>query len=147
MTPTPHLLHLADQAATPATYPLHHGVLLSVDDVITQATLKQHLGQLSGALAVDMEAHSIARIATQQQLPFVSLKTVFDACDDDLPASITQCAAPDGALHPARLIYTLLRHPAQFTYLPRWRRKAKTAGQHLGNWLYRFLTLLIPPGE
>jgi hypothetical protein len=146
ITPSPSLLHLADQAATPARFALYRGTLLSVDGMITQATLKQHLGQLSGALAVDMEAHSIARIANQQRLPFVSLKTVFDAYDDNLPLPIVQCATADGAMRPASLIYTLLSHPTQFARLPRLRRKAKTAGQHLGSWLYRFLTLLILEG-
>ena len=45
ITPTSGLLHLADQAATPATFALYRGTLLSVDEVITQATLKQQMGR------------------------------------------------------------------------------------------------------
>ena len=146
MTPDPSLLHLAEQAATATTFAFYGGALLSVDAVITEVTLKQHLGQLSGALAIDMEAYSIARIAEQQQLPFVSLKTVFDAHDDSLPLSITQCAASDGTLCANSLVYTLLRHPTQVAHLPRLRQKAKTAGQHLGDWLQQFLTLFMAQG-
>lgn len=142
ITPTPRLLQVAAQAAFPPTSTVYRGALLSARAVVAAAAQKQRLGQLSKALAVDMEAHSIGRVAVQRQLPFVSLKTVFDAYDDDIALSLTQCTTPTGSLKLASLVSTLLFHPALLADLPRLRRKAKIATQHLESWLFRFLTLI-----
>lgn len=142
ITPTPHLLHVAAQAASLPTAAVYHGALLSADGVIASATQKQHLGQLSNALAVDMEAHSIAQAAIRRQLPFVSLKTVFDTYHDDLSLPLTQCTRPTGTLRLASLASAVLRHPSLLSHLPQLKRNANTAGQRLENWLYRFLMLI-----
>jgi purine-nucleoside phosphorylase len=142
ITPTPSLLHVAAKAASTPTSALHRGALISANSVVAASSQKKHLGQLSNALAVDMEAHSIGRVAIQQQLPFVSLKTVFDAYDDDISLHLTQCTRPTGTLKLASLASAILCHPALIAHLLRLRRKAKTAGQNLENWLSRFLTLM-----
>lgn len=142
ITPTPHLLHIAAKAAALPTSTVYHGALLSADSVVAAATQKQRLGQLSNALAVDMEAHSIAQVAIRHQLSFVSLKTVFDTYHDDLSLHLTQCTRPTGTVRLASLASTVLRHPSLMTRLPQLKRKAKTAGQRLENWLYQFLMLV-----
>jgi len=142
VTPTPRLLQIAAQAARLSTLAIYHGALLSANAVIAAATQKQRLGQLSNALAVDMEAHSIAQVATRRQLPFVSLKTVFDTYQDDISLHLTQCTRPTGTLRLASLVSAVLRHPSLIAHLPRLQRKAKIAGLCLENWLYRFLMLV-----
>lgn len=142
ITPTPCLLHVAARAACPPPSTVYRGALISAKTVVAGARQKQHLGRLSNALAVDMEAHSIGRVAIQRRLPFVSLKTVFDTYDEDISLSLTQCTTPTGTLKPAALVSALLFHPTLIAHLPRLRHKAKTAAQHLENWLLRFLTII-----
>ena len=137
---------LADQAAASAAFTLHRGALLSVNEIVAQATTKKRLGQSSGALAVDMETYRIGQVAAKHHISFVGLRTIFDACDDDVSLPITQCMTPDGVLQPGRLLRDLIRQPSLLAQLlPLW-RKARTAGHHLETWLYRFLTLLSPEG-
>lgn len=142
ISPSPTLFNAAAQAAISPTFAVHHGVLLSTNAIVAEATQKQRLGHLSNALAVDMEAHCIARVAIQQQVPFVSLKTVFDACDDDISLPFIQCTQPNGTVKLRRLVSTLVRHPVLVPHLRQQWRKAKTAGQRLEDWLARFLTLM-----
>ena len=146
ITPAPSLLYLADQAAASAAFTLHRGALLSVNEIVAHATTKKRLGQSSGALAVDMETYRIGQVAAKHHISFVGLRTIFDACDDDVSLPITQCMTPDGVLQPGRLLRDLIRQPSLLAQLlPLW-RKARTAGHHLETWLYRFLTLLSPEG-
>lgn len=142
ITPTSYLLHIAAEAASSPVSTLYRGALLSATAVIAAATQKQRLGQLSNALAVDMEAHSIGQVAIRRRLSFVSLKTVFDTYHDDISLHLTQCTTPTGTLKRASLASAVLRHPSLIAHLPRLQRKARTAGQRLENWLNRFLALV-----
>jgi adenosylhomocysteine nucleosidase len=142
ITPDSRLVYIAATAATQAALVLHRGPLLSVNEVVPTAAAKQRLGRYSGALAVDMESYSVGQAAAEHNLPFVALRTIFDACDDDLSFQVGRFTTADGVLQPGRLMCYLGLQPRLFTQTLSLWRKARTAGNHLGAWLYHFLTLL-----
>ena len=142
ITPDACLAHLAAVAATQATLTQHQGTLLSVAEIVTQAADKKRLGQRSGALAVDMESHSIGRVAAAHHLPFMVLRTIFDTHNDDVPFQANLFTSADGALQPLRVLSYVARQPRLLAQmLPAW-RKARLAARGLEAWLGHFLLLL-----
>ncbi|MBI2067517.1 MAG: hypothetical protein HYT77_05865 [Deltaproteobacteria bacterium] len=62
----------------------HRGPLLTVFDPLTTKEQKKRAGE-SGAIAVDMETAAIASICHKVNVPFASLRIVFDPVEMELP--------------------------------------------------------------
>jgi hypothetical protein len=120
----------------------HTGTLLSATAVVGQASVKQELGQRSGALAVDMESYSIGQMAAQRHIPFVVLRTIFDTAHENLSLPVAACTTADGSLRPFRLLGCLARSPGLLLQLPHWWWASRMAGRHLQRWLQHFFLLL-----
>jgi adenosylhomocysteine nucleosidase len=133
--------HMAATAAAQAALIMHRGVLVSVPEILSPPA-KEYLGRHSAALAVDMETHSIGRVAAACHLPFTALRTIFDACDDVLPFHTDRFTTADGRLQPLRLLSYMRDQPYMLRQLPSLWRKTRVAETHLARWLYHFLTLL-----
>jgi adenosylhomocysteine nucleosidase len=147
LAPDARLAHLAALAAQQAALPLHYGTLLSVATVLPEAAAKAELGQRSGAMAVDMESFSLAHIASAHALPFMVLRTIFDACHDPLSFPVQQLTTVDGVVPPGRVLGYLALHPQTLVHLlPLW-KKARRAGHGLTAWLSHFFPLLQREGE
>jgi adenosylhomocysteine nucleosidase len=134
--------HLAAVAAHHAALTCHTGVLLSSSALVSQATDKQHLGQRSGALAVDMESYSIGQVAAAQHLPFTVLRTIFDTSHEDLVVPAETWMTSDGVLQPRRVLDYCVQHPYALLHLPRLWYKTRVAAKRLERWLHHFLTIL-----
>jgi adenosylhomocysteine nucleosidase len=136
------LAHLAATAADQAHLTQHRGTLLSVSEVLTHAATKQRLGQHSGALAVDMESYSIGQIAAAHALPFMTIRTIFDTCEDTIPFQVGSFTSADGVVQPLRAWCYLVSHPRALLHIgPVW-CKARCAGRALTSWLHYFLPRL-----
>lgn len=142
LTPTPDLYKVATAAAEQAALSMRAGRLLSVPTVISQAAVKQRLGETSGALAVDMESYCLGRIARQYDLAFVTLRTIFDTAEEALPFQAEAFTSPDGVLQPGRFWQYLWRHPHLIAHVPHAWWQSRVAGCCLQKWLQSFLTLL-----
>ena len=60
------------------------GIGVTIDDVCATAESKHRLGSKFAADLVDMESYWIGRIAVGKGIPFLGVRTVFDAVHDDL---------------------------------------------------------------
>lgn len=69
---------------------LGRGVLWSAPTPIATQADKRALRAASGALAVDMEAASIAAVAHRAGIPFVALKVICDPATREVPARVAQ---------------------------------------------------------
>jgi adenosylhomocysteine nucleosidase len=134
--------HLAAIAADQAHLTQHRGTLVSVSEVLADATTKQQLGQRSGALAVDMESYSIGRVAVAHALPFITIRTIFDTCQDNVPFQVGSFTSADGVVQPLRAWRYLVSHPHTLRHIGAAWGKARRAGRALASWLHHFLPLL-----
>jgi adenosylhomocysteine nucleosidase len=142
ISPDACLTHLAATAADQAHLTQHRGTLVSVSEVLADAAAKQQLGQHSGALAVDMESYSIGQVAVAHALPFMTIRTIFDTCEDTIPFQVGSFTSPDGVVQPLRAWCYLVSHPRALLHIgPAW-YKARRAGGALASWLHYFLPLL-----
>jgi len=115
------------------------GALLTSPQSVGTVAAKAQLFKATRAVAVDMESFISAQIAQQRSMPFVAVRVVLDAAQDELPAAIIRTADQYGELQVARLLTELLRTPADLPALlrlaVRFRRADRTlaalAGLHL----------------
>jgi adenosylhomocysteine nucleosidase len=89
------------------------GLLLGATDVVAGAAAKRALFAATGAAAVDLESGAVARIATEHGLPFAVLRAICDPAERNLPPAALIALDRHGAIGLARVLGSVLAHPAQ----------------------------------
>jgi adenosylhomocysteine nucleosidase len=95
------------------------GLLLGANAMVVEATQKASLYRTTGALAVDMESHIVARMARRHQLPFAAARVVSDAAHRTLPPAARVGMKSDGGMDLPAVLRSLLADPGQFPALIR----------------------------
>ncbi|MDE0334212.1 MAG: hypothetical protein OXI64_04585 [Defluviicoccus sp.] len=72
---------------------------------------KAALAGASGAAAVDMESHAVARIAAGAGLPVAAVRVIADPAERPLPPSLLSALSPEGGPRAGRLLMESLRRP------------------------------------
>lgn len=104
------------------------GSVVSLSTVLCRSVEKEHLGRLSGAIALDMESAAIGSVARAQGVPFAVLRTVSDVAREDLPLDFNAFLAPWGWL---RGVGAMLIRPSSLIGLNRLRRQSRLAAERL----------------
>lgn len=92
--------------------------------------MKESMGQ-KGMIALDMETAAIAAIAEKAQIPFVSLRTIFDPMVEELP-----CSEPFDEDHPVGF---LIKNPKMILKIPKYARWNRICQKNLYRILSRFV--------
>lgn len=103
------------------------GALLGSERLVADPAEKAALHAATGALALDMESHCVARAATVAGLPFGVLRAVLDPAERALPSAAVRALGPDGQSRPGALARALLRHPRQIGAMPALGRDFRVA--------------------
>lgn len=78
----PSLMKLAKDAIEELeSYNYHEGPIASGDCFVTDSELRDSIRLATGCLAVDMESASIGHISKQNNVPFISIRTISDFAD------------------------------------------------------------------
>lgn len=93
------------------------GALLGSDDIIQTTEEKARLFAATGALAVDMESHAVAQVASERGLPFLAIRAIADPADRALPPAAMNAVAPDGSTRVFQTLLECVRSPAQLPAL------------------------------
>jgi hypothetical protein len=92
---------------------------------------KRHAYQMTGAYAVDMESHVVARVAARYGLPFVVARVVLDRSTDVIPAVALAGLNADGTTHAWPVIKGLMKAPRELWPLLKLARAANRARRAL----------------
>jgi hopanoid-associated phosphorylase len=95
------------------------GDIAGADEVMLHAEMKAMLGAARGALAVDMESHVVARVASERGVPFAVLRVVSDPARRSLPQVAADAMRGDGGVDLARVMKSLFRNPGEIPLLAR----------------------------
>ena len=95
------------------------GVLLGVNAMVAEATQKASLHSTTGAVAVDMESHIVARVARRHRLSFAAARVISDAAHHDLPPAVLVGMTSDGGMDLPAVLRSLLANPGQLPALIR----------------------------
>ena len=88
-------------------------LIASVDAVVATVDAKRDLAARTGACAVDMETHAVARVAAAAGLPCHSVRVISDAADESLPPEVAALAAARSPLRRlGAVVGALGRRPA-----------------------------------
>jgi adenosylhomocysteine nucleosidase len=101
------------------------------DRIVPDVEAKAELRRRTGAAAVDMESHIVARLAGRQGVPFAVLRAVSDDAERVLPSAARLGLAPDGNPDIAAVLRSLWRDPRQLASLIAVARDAATAMRSL----------------
>jgi hopanoid-associated phosphorylase len=93
------------------------GLLLGANAMVVEAAQKAALHRTTGALAVDMESHIVARVAGRHRLPFAAARVIADAAHRTLPSAARVGMKPDGAMDLLAVLRSLLAQPGQLPAL------------------------------
>lgn len=117
------------------------GGLLTVDDVITQPADKKRLGGTHHALGVDMETYDLLEEAEKRGIPFLSVRAVTDAVDQEL-MNCSHLVNDDGSVSTLKAGWHVLTHPGDLTGMIALGRHAKLATGHLTAFLAEYFSAL-----
>jgi adenosylhomocysteine nucleosidase len=106
------------------------GRLLTVPEMVGDPAEKQRLGQCYQALAVDMESAVAARLCREQGIPFACLRVISDDVNTALSPHLVGLLR-GGRVSAARLLRTVMCHPAVIGELLRLGRQTRRAAQRL----------------
>ena len=118
------------------------GPILTVDRIVLTAGEKRRLAAESGAMALDMESAAIASAASARSIPFLAVRGVLDAIDEDLAIGFDQFLDGRGEPQPLPLMRYLIRHPLTLPHLVGLGLRTKAICSRLGRLLQELATTL-----
>ncbi|MGF1544144.1 MAG: phosphorylase [Parvularculaceae bacterium] len=111
------------EAAPAGEEPLIYGA----DEIVASAGAKRDLRATTGAAAVDMESHGVARAAAVAALPFLAVRAIADPASDALPRAALGAVAPDGSTRVLATLAACARRPSDFPKLLALGRQSNAA--------------------
>jgi adenosylhomocysteine nucleosidase len=115
---------------------LHVGSLLTMDRVAFKAQEKRQLGQLHGALAVDMGSLGVAEVCQREKQRFLAVRIISDAVDDELPPDVERLVRKKTWVRRiGAAAGTIVRRPSTVKDLWRFRETAHACSRKLAKFL------------
>ena len=107
------------------------GRIAGADEVVATVPAKARLRAATGAAAVDMESHRLARVAARHGLPFIAVRAIADPADGTIPPAARDSIRSDGSVDVAETIRQLARRPGDLPALIRLGRESAMAHKRL----------------
>jgi hopanoid-associated phosphorylase len=104
-----------------------HAPIAGVDTPITDPKAKQQMHIKTGAAAVDMESHHVARFASAHGLSFAAVRVVIDPAHRVVPKAALAGMRPGGGTSVTAVMRELIARPSQLSGLLRIAADAYTA--------------------
>jgi adenosylhomocysteine nucleosidase len=106
------------------------GGLLTVDEVICEPERKRALGKLYPVQAVEMETSALAKLAQEMKIPFLSLRSISDTVDCELP-DFSSMKNKEGEVSKLKAGWHAITHPDKIISLVELRKKTQKATARL----------------
>lgn len=98
------------------------GALLGSETMVLLASEKARLHRETGASAVDMETHILARMAAEAGLPLLAARAIGDPAGRDVPPFVVNALTPEGLPRILPVLAGLARRPLALPSLLRLKR-------------------------
>lgn len=96
-----------------------HAPLLGVDRPICDPHMKRQLHATTGAAAVDMESHIVARLARTHDLALAAIRVVVDPAHRAIPEAAEVAMRPGGRTNVTAIVRSVVTRPSQVPKLLR----------------------------
>jgi nucleoside phosphorylase len=98
---------------------VEHRPIAGVDYAVATTEAKRRMHAETGAAAVDMESHIVARLAAAHGLNFAAVRVVIDPAHRAVPGAALAGMRPDGGTSITAVLRELIASPSQLTGLLR----------------------------
>ena len=116
----PHATDAAWSSSLLATIPgATYAPILGVDAPVAEPAMKRQLHITTGACAVDMESHRVARLAAAHGLAFAAARVIIDPAERTIPPAALLGMRADGSANAWAVLRDLAVRPSQFLSLVR----------------------------
>jgi adenosylhomocysteine nucleosidase len=96
-----------------------HAPIVGVDAPVAEPARKRELHRTTGAVAVDMESHVVARVAAAHRLAFASVRVIVDPAHRVVPPAAQLGMRPDGRADVPAILRDVAARPGQIKQLAR----------------------------
>jgi adenosylhomocysteine nucleosidase len=120
------------------------GRLLTVDRVIVSSSEKAELRQLHGADLVDMETSTLAAMANERSLRFLSVRVVSDDALVELPSEVSGVLTHTGSYRLGVALRSIWHRPSALKDFLSLHTQALQAADRLAKCIQRLVELLPP---
>jgi adenosylhomocysteine nucleosidase len=96
-----------------------HAPIIGVDAPVAEPTMKRELHRTTGAAAVDMESHVVARLAAAHGLAFAAVRVIVDPAHRTVPPAALLGMAADGRADIWAVLRDVIARPWQLAQLIR----------------------------
>ncbi len=93
--------------------------ILGVDAPVAEPAAKRGLHRATGAVAVDMESHVVARLACEHRLAFAAVRVIVDPAHRAVPPAARIEMRADGTANAGAILRDLIARPSQLPLLAR----------------------------
>ncbi len=132
------LVNMAESALKARSIPFHSGPLVTVASPVLTPAARRDLAKTSGAIAVDMESQTIARLCRERNIPCLAMKGVSDGIDDDLSPVLGGFEI----IKIPRIAMRVLSRPTTWPLAARLARHSYVAANHLGHGVWATMNQL-----
>jgi len=123
---------------------VYRGVAVGSDEIVSSIDEKSRLATEYSAAAVDMESHRIAKVATENNIPYTAIRAVVDGSDRAIPEAALDSINEKGETKSMSVLIKTLKSPKQLPALISLGADAALAQKVLrGNLGGFFLRLLL----
>jgi adenosylhomocysteine nucleosidase len=130
-----HRLSRHDELANAnGTFQIHHGKILTADEMVLRAKNKVRLGKATGALTVDMETSAVAAVCAAHETDMLGVRCITDNDHENLPREFNDFFIV-GQLQPSRILSACMRRPRLLGDLARLGHRARFSGKNLARFL------------
>ncbi len=119
--------------------PALRGKVLQVDHFVRTREERARIAAETGAVAVDMESETLARVAAELGLPFAAVRAITDGPDKDMVIDWSRFERPDGSLRALAALLAALRTPKGMAELRELWYASRVASNALSAFLADFL--------
>lgn len=89
------------------------GTVAGTDSPVSDPAAKRQWHARTGAAAVDMESHVVARLAAAHGLPFAAVRVIVDPAHRSVPAAALAGMRPDGSTDVSAVLRALVACPSE----------------------------------
>jgi adenosylhomocysteine nucleosidase len=97
--------------------PVHTGTLLESREIVSLSSGKKQLYATTDAMVLDMESVAVAKVALQNNLPFLAIRAIADPVTMDLPKAVSVAMNDSGKVLISPLLKYFLFHPSELPAL------------------------------
>ena len=121
---------------------IYEGTFIGTPTVVSKKRLAGLLDNRYPSPVVEMESAAIARIAHENRIPLLAIRSVSDPADEELRFSLDEFCDARLRIRPHKVLLTILRKPRIIPQLVRLAGNSRIASQNLTAALKRLFPLL-----